>query len=131
MHGQQVQGQRQAGGAQGQLAKPTKPSSFFDFFDFDSNQAASSSGADAEDDPGVYVTNDKDIAIAFANNNACLPEALVGDSAMASVKATKETSRMLYLKQVVPVWVHSSAMELVLFPGEAPVRSLTATTSWV
>ncbi|KAH9934480.1 uncharacterized protein BXZ73DRAFT_45745, partial [Epithele typhae] len=115
---------------QGQLAKPTKATGFFDFFDFDSNQAAGSSGADAENGPGVYVTDDKDIAIAFANNNAkvnkgttavlCaifakssanwrtavrkafLPEALVGDSATASVKAAKETSRTLYLKSVVP-----------------------------
>ncbi|KAH9913569.1 uncharacterized protein BXZ73DRAFT_55449, partial [Epithele typhae] len=115
---------------QGQLEKPTKATGFFDFFDFDSNQAAGSSGADAENGPGVYVTDDKDIAIAFANNNAkvnpgttamlCaifakssdnwrtairkafLPENLVGDSSTPSVKAAKETSRTLYLQAVVP-----------------------------
>ncbi|KAH9932705.1 uncharacterized protein BXZ73DRAFT_101247 [Epithele typhae] len=115
---------------QGQLAKPTKADGLFDFIGLGPKSAAGSSGADAENGPGVYVTDDKAIAIAFANNNAkvnkgttamlCaifakssanwraalrkafLPQALVGDSATASVKAAKEQSRTLYLQAVVP-----------------------------
>ncbi|KAH9919181.1 uncharacterized protein BXZ73DRAFT_105010 [Epithele typhae] len=116
--------------AKGQLEKPVKPSGFFDFFDFSSKQSAGTSGADAENGPGVYITDDKDIAIAFANNNAkvnpgttpmlCaifaktagnwenvirkvfLPETLVGDSSNPVTKQQKEKARLDYIARVAP-----------------------------
>ena len=75
----------------GQLVKPTKASGFFDFLGLGPSKDAGRSGADAENGPGLYVTDDIDMyvpvsalarrgcsdrfqlspsAVAFANGNA-------------------------------------------------------------
>ncbi|KDR73036.1 hypothetical protein GALMADRAFT_142731 [Galerina marginata CBS 339.88] len=114
---------------------PSKSNSFFDFIGgilSPKGGSSGSSGADAELGPGLYVTDDPDIASAFANNNAkvnvgstpkvCaifvkssdhwrgtinkvfLPEDtnLIGDSGDATRSAAFENSRQKYIGIVRP-----------------------------
>ncbi|KAI1785843.1 hypothetical protein LXA43DRAFT_100295 [Ganoderma leucocontextum] len=117
--------------SKGQLEKPVKADGVLDFLGLGpKGTTAGTSGADAEIGPGVYVTDDQDIAIAFANNNAkvnkdttaqlCaifaksssnwrtalrkafIPETLVGDSSNAAKKKQLEDARIAHIKTAVP-----------------------------
>ncbi|KAJ6538977.1 hypothetical protein B0H19DRAFT_1269353 [Mycena capillaripes] len=116
--------------SKGQLEKPVKADGFFDFIGLGPKSNSGTSGADAELGPGVYVTDDHEIAIAFANNNtqvnpgttaqlcaifakessnwrkvirkAFIPENLVGDSSNPDRKTSLEAARITHIKAAVP-----------------------------
>ncbi|PIL35133.1 hypothetical protein GSI_02922 [Ganoderma sinense ZZ0214-1] len=134
--------------SQGQLVQPVNADGLLDFLGLGPNTTDGGSGAESAIGPGVYVIDDQETAIAFANNNAqanpnttaqlCaifakssatwrtaipkafIPEDLVGDSADATTKAKLEQARLDHIAQAVP---GVNATSVVKFALLDPQRS--------
>ncbi|KAF8868799.1 hypothetical protein CPB84DRAFT_1969153 [Gymnopilus junonius] len=140
---------------QGFISKPPSPdNSVWDYIGGLITGTGGSSGADAELGPGLYVTDDPHIALAFANNNAqvnkgttpkvCaisakssgnwrvivnkvfLPEntGLIGDSSDATRKAKFENARTKYINIVRPGAQASSTVRFSLLDRNAKTGQL-------
>ncbi|KAI1785272.1 hypothetical protein LXA43DRAFT_147172 [Ganoderma leucocontextum] len=127
----------------GHIEKPVKADGFLDFLGIGTKVTAGTSGADAEIGPGLYVADNKETGILFANNNvkrnkgttpalcavfarssgnwrnvvrkAFIPENLVGDASDKAKAEALENARIDHVKQAVPGVNAESVVKFALF----------------